>query len=314
VALSAPPDLISLIKVDSLRVRSPTSVVFLCGGAIDDNLAEPGVLRDAFYRLANKLELDYQVVLAEKAEPLTADAGYHDLLSFESDIAQIVGLILLFAESAGSLAELGAFAALESIAPSLLAVLCSAHYDAKSFIRNGPVAYLEDKHGDESVHVLDCTEIGLDDEGRIVTLDFAAFSASMFAVVANRLQARPEWSKFNPSLSGHAILLIVGLCHEYGALTQREIRALISSAGVTDIRFDNHIYCATLLGWLKRVRKGNHVFYVASTFDASINYHFEEKAAYRDKVRWRADLRAFWKAKDPSRLKAIAEVAAGFAE
>ena len=123
MAPSAPADLISLIKVESLRVRSPTSVVFLCGGAIDDNLAEPDVLRDAFYRLASKLELDYQVILAEKAEPLTADAGYHDLLSFESDIAQIVGLILLFAESAGSLAELGAFAALESIAPSLLAVL-----------------------------------------------------------------------------------------------------------------------------------------------------------------------------------------------
>ena len=212
--------------------------------------------------------------------------SYHDLLSFESDIAQIVGLILLFAESAGSLAELGAFAALESIAPSLLAVLCSAHYDAQSFIRNGPVAYLENMHGDESVHVLDCSEIGLDDEGRIVTLDLAAFSTSMFTVVANRLDARPEWSKFNPNLSGHAILLIVGLCHEYGALTQKEIRGLLASAGVNDIRFDNYIYCATLLGWLKRVRKGNHVFYVASIRKSFVQ---EEKA--RDDIEalnWRS--------------------------
>lgn len=310
MAILQPADLISLIRADSLRVRSPSSVVFLCGGAINDDLDDPVVLRDAFYRLSSKLDLNYRVVLAEKAKPLTAEAGYHDLLRFESDIAQIVGLILLFAESAGSLAELGAFAALEPIAPSLLAVLCSAHYDAQSFIRNGPVAYLENMHGDEAVHVLDCSEIGLDNDGRIVSLDLAAFSTSMFSVVESRLAARPEWSKFDPSQSGHAILLMVGLCHEHGALTQKEIRSLLGAAGVEEVRFDNYVYCATLLGWLKRVRKGNHVFYVTSTANPAVSYHFKEDAPYKDKIRWRADLRAFWKAKDGSRLKAIAEVAA----
>jgi hypothetical protein len=313
VAIKQPADLVSLIKLESLRVRSPTSVVFLCGGAIDETLDDPGVLRDAFYRLSNKLDLPYQVVLAEKAKPLTAEAGYHDLLSFESDIAQVVGLILLFAESAGSLAELGAFAALEAIAPSLLAVLCNAHYDAQSFIRNGPVAYLENNHGDESVHVLDCNEIGLDEQGRIVALDMAAFSTSMFSVVDSRLAARPEWSKFDPSRSGHVILFIVGMCHEYGALTQKEIRALAASAGATEVRFDNYIYCAVLLGWLRRIRKGNHVFYVAGTIYPALNYHFKDDVDYRDKVRWRADFRVFWKAKDPSRLKAIADVTAEIA-
>jgi hypothetical protein len=132
----------------------------------------------------------------------------------------------------------------------------------------------------------------------------------MFSVVEERLAARPEWSKFDPNRPGHAILLIVGLCHEYGALTQKEIRALLASAGAEEIRFDNYIYCATLLGWLKRVRKGNHVFYVTSTANAAVSYHFKDDAGYKDKVRWRADLRAFWKAKDPSRLKAIAEIAA----
>ena len=314
MAILPPSDLVSLVKADSLKVRSPTSIVFLCGGAINEGLDEPAVLRDAFYRLSKKLDLSYHVILAERAEPLTAEAGYHDLLIFESDMAQIVGLILLFAESAGSLAELGAFAALESIAPSLLAVLCNAHYDAPSFIRNGPVAYLENKHGDESVHVLDCTEIGLDNQGHIVALDLAAFSASMLAVVESRLNARSEWNKFDHSQSGHAILLIVGLCHEYGALTQKELKTLLLSAGVKDLRFDNFIYCATLLGWLKRIRKGNNVFYVTSTTESSISYHFKDDSIYKDKLRWRADLRALWKAKDSSRLKAIADVAAEIAK
>jgi hypothetical protein len=52
------------------------------------------------------------------------------------------GAILLFAESAGSLAELGAFAALKTVAPSLIAVLSDYYYEQSSFIRNGPVKYL----------------------------------------------------------------------------------------------------------------------------------------------------------------------------
>src|SRR5436190_6776347 len=101
---------------ESVRVRAPSSIVFLCGGVIDARLDPPTALRDAFYRSIKTAPPAYTVVLAEDANPLTTDAGYGDLLSFESDIAQVVGLILLFAESAGSLAELGAFAALPTVA------------------------------------------------------------------------------------------------------------------------------------------------------------------------------------------------------
>jgi hypothetical protein len=71
----------------------------------------PTTLRDAFYRIVSATAPKFKIVLAEDAAPLTSEAGYSDLFSFESDIAQLVGLILLFAESPGSLAELGAFAA-----------------------------------------------------------------------------------------------------------------------------------------------------------------------------------------------------------
>jgi len=102
---------------ESVRVRAPSSIVFLCGGVIDARLDPPTALRDAFYRSIKTAPPAYTVVLAEDANPLTTDAGYGDLLSFESDIAQVVGLILLFAESAGSLAELGAFAASQPLHP-----------------------------------------------------------------------------------------------------------------------------------------------------------------------------------------------------
>jgi hypothetical protein len=307
VTAAAAPNLLEAIKVDSLRVGAPTDVVFLCGGAIDENIDPPKMLRDAFYRVSKRIPPPYQIVLAEDAEPLTADAGYNDLLSFESDVAQVVGLILLFAESAGSLAELGAFSALDTVAPRLLAVLCNKHYEDSSFIRNGPVRFLEAKFGDESIHVLDCEEMGLNDSGQILDLDAAAFITSIQDVIKSRLTKNYGHVKFKPDIAGHIILMIVGLCFEYGALTQQEIRDNLKFLGVKEIRFDNFIYCALLMGWIKRVRKGNHVFYVSTSPQSAILFNFAEVGPYKDKIRWRADLRAYWKGKDSGRLKAISE-------
>ena len=300
-------DLPCLIKADTLKVTSPSSVVFLCGGAFDGALSQPQVLRDAFFRMKGPASVVYDIILAEDADPLTADAGYFDLLSFESDIAQVVGLILLFVESAGSLAELGAFAALDTIAPSLLAVLASAHYDSRSFVRNGPVAYLERRHGDEAIHVLDCDEIGLSADGHIRDLNMLAFAESMLTVVSARLRSKPKWSKYNQGNAGHVILLIVGLCHEYGALTQEEIRSFCESLGVREIRFHNFVYCASLLGWIKKIRKGNHVFYASSSPQSAVEFSFRGQSGYKQRIRFRSDLRAHYRdTKDFSRLNAIA--------
>src|ERR1044072_3127888 len=165
------------MKPDTLRVLAPSRILFLCGGVIDLAVTPPAALRDHFYRNATSSSPNYQVVLSEDAEPLTTDAGYSDLLSFESDIAQVVGLILLFAESAGSLAELGAFAASPTIAPSLLAILDDYYYDQSSFIRNGPVKYLENEYGDEWILVLERAEIGISSTGTLERVDAVTLAA-----------------------------------------------------------------------------------------------------------------------------------------
>lgn len=269
------------------------------------------MLRDAFYRMALDAHAAYKIVLAEDAKPLTSDAGYKDLFEFESDIAQLVGLILLFAESAGSLAELGAFAAIESVAPRLLAVLDDYYYKENSFIRNGPIAFLEHRHGEEWVHVLERAELRIADDGSISNINAPLLFANVDDAVKARLENRKTWTKFDRKNSGHVILLITGLCQEYGALTQKEIRSYLVKIGIEQIRFDNYIYCSELLGWIRKIRKGNHIFYVGTVGDAAIDYKLMDSSNIRDKVRWRTDVRSYWKEKDSIRLRAIAEVMSG---
>jgi hypothetical protein len=317
VAVFKPSDFVKSMNPDSLRVHAPSTVVFLCGGAIDRSVADgvidgsatpPKMLRDAFYRAFPTAAANFKIVLAEDAKPLTADAGYRDLFIFESDIAQIVGLIVLFAESAGSLAELGAFAALKTVAPSLLAVIDDYYYDQSSFIRNGPILFLEKAYGEEWVLVLDRKEVGIAGDGTIDRLNLSSFSTSVFSAINKRLAGRHVWAKLDVTNGGHAILLIIGLCQEFGALTLGEIKEYLTKFGIQEPRLDNFIYCAELLGWLKKVRKGHQIFYIGVPGEAAIDYKMNEGAAFRDKLRWRSDVLAHWQKHDPPRLRAIGGV------
>lgn len=282
----------------------------MCGGVIDGGLEEPATLRDAFYRISASIPPEYAMILAEDAKPLTAEAGYRDLFSFESDIAQLVGLILIFAESPGSLAELGAFAALQTVSPSILAVLDDFYYNQISFIRNGPLLYLENTHGEEWIIVLERAEIGISDSGELENFNSKALHASIAPVIEKRLLAKSRWSKFVTENSGHAILLMTGLCQEFGALTISEIKQYLKYFGLEEPRLDNFIYCATLLGWIRKVRKGHRIFYVATQGEPAIDYAIEGNGRPHDKIRWRSDVRAHWAKNDPTRLRAISEIRA----
>ena len=266
--------------------------------------------RDLFYRNHDSKRSTYRIVLAEEAQPLEEGAGYSDLLSFESDIAQVVGLILLFVESPGSLAELGAFAALQTVAPNLLAVLTDHHYSEKSFVMNGPIRFLERSHGEESVLSLDSIDINFID-GDHAIVDAENFQRTVEDAILHRLDQKAKWSKFDRTNQGHIILLVTGLCQEYGALIEKEIRDLLDDFGIEDFRFNSILYCAELLGWVKKVRKGHHIFFVAVENDPALNFKFSNHVDSKDKSRWRANIRLHWKTSDPSRIRAIYDVNGG---
>lgn len=298
----------------TIRVRAPESVVFLCGGIIPTTTAVV-TLRHAFSQILAATPPTYKVILAETADPLTTDAGYRDLLDFEADIAGAVGIILLFAESAGSLAELGAFSALEEVAPSLLVVTDDYYYNEKSFIRRGPLKHLEATFSDEWIVVLERADVGIHlDTGSPAALDLLKFDAALRPAIERRLKARPDSELIRSKNNSHIILLIVGLCQEFGALTQTEIRDFVKAlTGVqlTPTRLQNFIFCGKLLGWIAEVRKGHNIFFVAELLpNSAIEYNFMSASSARDKARVRTEIRAYWKAAEPHRWRAISAAAA----
>lgn len=129
------------LHFEGLRISRPSKFVFFCGGAIPKNPKEkegPHNLRDYLTRV-RPMRQSYEVVLAERAIQLYRDTEYRDLISFEEDIARIASVVLVIAESAGSLAELGAFVASPTISKVLRVVISEKNEGEESFVRFGPI-------------------------------------------------------------------------------------------------------------------------------------------------------------------------------
>lgn len=107
-------DLPEYVDVKTIRVHAPAPAIFLCGGLVNVTKPVPPSLRDAFTRLPQKPPFSpYLLILAEELNAFFPEGEYKDILKFETDIAQICDLIILFSESFGSAAELGAFSMIE---------------------------------------------------------------------------------------------------------------------------------------------------------------------------------------------------------
>lgn len=292
----------------SLRVRNPHDVIFVCGGETD---TPPEVIksrRDALMRICMTGDFTrFSFMKAEDVNVFAPKENYKDLLRFEADIAQISGLILLFTESAGSFAELGAFSMEAEITKRLLVIIDDKYYGEDSFIKWGPISYLENTHGDEAVYVLDRAGVGMAADGRASDIDVELFGPRIFEAIRQRMETAKGHSTFDPTRAGHIVRFVTGLLQDYGALTDNEILLILESFDIviTPARLIEFMLSAQALGWLTRSRRGLRTFNAALNGKEALRFTFAEGAQYRDRLRWRADVIEYWRGVDPERSAAI---------
>src|ERR1035441_3134101 len=134
------------VKVSACRARNTPNLIFLCGGP-PQKLKAPGPFRSArdyFFRhvKANKPVIATRVRLAEDIGRWMDHGTFRDLLEVEEYIADLADLIVIFVESPGAIAELGAFSAQTTVQPKILAVV-NRKFSEPSFISDGPVRRLQ---------------------------------------------------------------------------------------------------------------------------------------------------------------------------
>ncbi len=261
-----------------LRVRTSgfKDAIFLCGGRLASHGGGAGSLRERIHRLLEQDNhaLHKHIVLAERFTSwfgMAGNTGYKDIISFEKDFATLAGLIVLVVESAGALAELGAFCQLPSLAGRLHVILNDRYYGEKSFIMLGPVEYLKSQHRNAPyVYVWHA------DPDRAADVAPDTLKDIIDDIVA-RFDKRARTEKFDENNEGHHMLMICALLQYFIALKKSEIMQFLSDIlpglSLTESRLSQMLFVLQCRNLIDIKKYGNHECYVSCSRDSPIIGH-----------------------------------------
>jgi hypothetical protein len=252
----------------------------------------------------------HTTLMAEDLNAFFPNGNYQDILTFEADIAQLADLVLLFSESFGSVAELGAFSMVTDIASRLLVVIDDRNYSADSFIRLGPIKALENAFGDGAICVLHRSDLNIAAINDLRGLDSAVFIDLLGAAFTARVTQTKGSTAFDASRLGHVAKLIVGLIQHYAALTLDEIDVLLYCMNiiVPYERLTSLMLCAEYARWVSKDKRGLQAYYRCPADKEAIEYKLKTGVPIMDRARWRADILEYWKANDKDRFNSIRDL------
>lgn len=241
-------------------------------------------MRDMFVSWAHETnhEIASSLKLPEDYPEWNQFDGYDDLTSFESDAGCISRAVLLFLESEGAFAELGAFCTQEVLAERLFVVLYSKYYRANSYIALGPLRVLKRVQGDEpSICPVD---------GNTLT-DFEKVLPDLASEVLKKTRQALKVHVFDPKQVRDQFLFIADIVELFGALTLKEIIQLL---GVFDVALTKQRIgqMLNLLCLLEVIQPSEHLsrhFYVPpkGKREGFIGYTLPGSSARLDRVQFK---------------------------
>lgn len=201
-------------------------IVFVFGRHLrDDPNAGPSGMRDMFVSWAHDTghEIAEFLRLPEDYPEWNQFNGYDDLVEFESDAGCISRAILLFVESEGAFAELGAFCTQSVLAERLFVVMYSKYYRMNSYIALGPLRVLKRVQGDDhSICPVDGETLA----------DFEKILPELAADVLDKTKQSLKTHTFDPSQVRDQFLFIADVIELFGALKISEIIELLNKFNI----------------------------------------------------------------------------------
>ncbi len=304
---------ISAIDLTKTRIVKFPSFIFLCGGPFSEDHGKFLSCRDIFYSYINKNSCSFRenIVLAEKVFEYFDHSDYQDLLHFETDLAELSSLTVLFSESPGSIAELGSFAVLNTIQKRLLVVLHQDDANQKSFIWRGPVLFLRnlaESNGNENPITIYNWEKDKDDNGHFITGDFSD-AVDLASTIEAMLSKQPQTVSFNEKQLGHVMLLIICFLKILQIATLEEIVFILKGFGIqAELKtVKQHLSLLKSLGLIVLVPYRNYAFYAADPNRSDwLLWGYNTKATKnRDADRWATQFIEFYKENQEEKTRAL---------
>ncbi|CAJ0882677.1 hypothetical protein AMST5_03359 [freshwater sediment metagenome] len=276
------------LDLTKLRIIRPSKFIFLCGGAIGNTRpgSRPENLRDYIYRV-RPLHLTHPTVLAEDAVQLFRDSDYSDLISFEEDVARIAAVVLVIAESAGSLAELGAFASNDTIRQVLRVVIQDEYEKAESFVRYGPVQRItKAKRSNLGVYPWRTKE------GKLIVASTKPHYAQLKEFISNHVEATPLRTQFANLAEAKLFYLIYWVIYICRAISSANLLNYIKliEPDVTQSELHRKLYCMMLAKWIGKEAYSDKDYYFTRIDLDVFDYSFLPNVSDNKPVRRKLDV------------------------
>lgn len=300
------------MDIASLRVHSPSHPMLVCGGFIETDYSLPSKsLRCVFLRKLDSPKIKkYEIIIAEDfTRSLPTDLN-NDFLTFEKYLGAISSIVILFSESYGSVAELGAFSTIDELASRLLVFIDDKNYAISSFIKLGILKSIENAHHNSAISVLNCKDLNIEKIENIKNLKEDTFHELIAQSIEERAKNIKQHSTFNKENIGHVIILIVGIIQHYSALTIYEIELHLEQLGIKldEMKLKTYLYCAKYVEWITTERNLSHTYYIIQSNNKAISFKTIFSDTNLDRDRWQLDILGHWKKHDPSRFRCIQRV------
>lgn len=271
------------------RVTRFPSFIFLCGGPVSADGEKFESCRDVFFRYTRRKECIFRekVVLAEQVFRYFEHSAYTDLLRFETDLAELSALTVIFSESPGSIAELGSFAVLKPLKDRLLVVIHEDDAYQESFIWRGPIWHLQElakRNGkDDPISVYNWPRGNGSEHSFSDAEDLAE-------TVAAILSKSPKTRAFNKKHLGHIMLLMLDLLKVIQLATIDEIVICLNLLGIQHDRkkVEQHLSLLHSLGLSVRKPYRNNLYYLSAIHHPWLSWAFKKMAITSDIDRWKA--------------------------
>lgn len=302
---------LSRLDLSKARIKAFEGFVLLCGGA-SGNEAHP--VRSVRHLIQTELtngrhsELASRVRLAEETKDWFHGGVYSDLVTFEEHLAGLSAVVVLVVETAGSIAELGAFSVSDPFIDRLLVIVSQDHYDQDSFIRLGPIQKIENA-ARESVLVYDWHERAV---GGRLTENFELIRTELADVVSRiRDYVSPSDREhvFRANEPSHVMSLICELCDLFGALNESDIAAFLAqlSIDIDGKQLAQYLFLLQKCQMLFIKAKGHGRYFYVQDWSSRVSFSFLEGARF-NRERLKVDTVAYYESKIPSRAQIVKSI------
>jgi predicted transcriptional regulator len=305
-------ELLSKIYPYEARVKHHPGFILLCGGKYDAGNTNSLSARDQLlkYLPIQNSRLCNNIELAEDINDWWRDGTYSDLITFEQDIAELAGLIVIFLESAGAIAELGAFSQVKSIQQKLLVFVDTEHKNQESFISLGPIAFLKHFFPD-SVRAYKWIDHNSDKANALDTLLMEDCIDEIAEDIHTSYADKDHEAVFVPTNVRHQMLLVCDVLDLMLALTPSEIVDILSyfKANVSKDRVEQYLFILTKFGFIELVERGRR-YYISKSGKDFMRYKSRNPGVPIDRLRIKNDMRDLYSSSpsEEKRLRAIRSV------